>query len=322
MKGFSFREEYRRSLEGRGLSSKTVSIKLRSVELFSRFLEEMGKEDLREVNQKDLSTFAEYLEEDNLALETRRNYLYALKGFLFWLYKEDFLLKPVDELVPLIKPVKKEKVIFTLEEMGLFLDSIEGLSLDRALFELLYSSALRRNEALNLRWEDVSLGARKLWVKQGKGQRDRCVPLSRIACLFLKAWQRESGLKKGDYVFPGFYSREKPLSATALRRRFLKHLEAAGIEKKGLTIHSIRHSAATHLLEAGADVRYVSELLGHDNMDTTVLYTHPTEENQKKAYRMYHPRENAYYRDLDESYGERLEELRKRLRDREIINNR
>ncbi len=81
-----------------------------------------------------------------------------------------------------------------------------------------------------------------------------------------------------------------------------------------MSLHSIRHSAATHLLEAGLDVRYVQELLGHETIETTVRYTHILYEQQKRIYKSYHPRENEYYKDVDEPYLRRIGELKKRLR--------
>jgi len=102
-----------------------------------------------------------------------------------------------------------------------------------------------------------------------------------------------------------------------MRRGFNKYLEKSGIDKKGLSIHSIKHSCATHLLESGADVRYVSELLGHNSIETTVKYTHPSYESQLKAYRMYHPRENSYFKEIDTKYINRLGILRKKLENRE-----
>jgi len=316
------REQYRRSMEGKGLSVKTIYIRLRSIDLFDQYLQQNNKADLRETGQQDFTGFSDFLEEQELSKQTRSIYLYSLKRFFFWLFKEELILTPIDELIPLSKPEKVEKVIFTTEEIALFLDTIEDNFHDRAYFELLYSSGLRRNEALDLHWKDLSLSTRKLWVKQGKGRRDRCIPISKTACLFLRRWKKESGLRDRDYIFPGYYGSGTHISDNAMRDRFRYYLKESGIKKKGLTIHSIRHSTATHLLEAGADIRYVSELLGHENIETTVVYTHPTEENQKKTYRMYHPRENAYYREMDKQYRKRVEVLRKRFDDRESLKKR
>lgn len=109
--------------------------------------------------------------------------------------------------------------------------------------------------------------------------------------------------------------------STTIQKYFRKYLRDSGVTKKGLTIHSIRHCCATHLLESGADVRYVSKLLGHKSIETTVKYTHPLVEGQKKAYKMYHPRENGYFREINTNYMNRLEVLSKKFENREIIRN-
>lgn len=165
---------------------------------------------------------------------------------------------------------------------------------------------------------DLSFGAETpAKVSAGKGERDRYVPLSLVAAEFLKKWKKRAWEGQDSYLFPGHH--EGRLAYSSIADRFKRHLERSGIEKEGLTIHSIRHSCATHLLEAGADVRYVNELLGHKSMETTVRYTHPSEESQRKAFRMYHPRENGYYREIDEEYKRDLETLRRKFREREKV---
>lgn len=314
-------EEYKEVLQGRSLSRQTISNWSRAIVLFDQLLQQKGKEDVRETLPEDFTDYAEFLEDSELASETRRQYLYALRRFFSWLYRNEVILTPLEGFVPVVKKIQKEKVLFTQEEIGCFLDAIEDNYHDRALFELLYSSGLRISEALNLKWKDVFMRNRKLWIKQGKGHRDRCVPFSRTASLFLKRWKKESRLRDDDYLFPGRYSQKKPISPFSIRQRFLKYLDKAEITREGLTIHSIRHSTATHLLEAGVDIRYVSELLGHENMETTAVYTHPTEDSQKKAFRMYHPRENGCYREIDQAYLKELQVLRKKLNARTQKNN-
>ena len=98
-----------------------------------------------------------------------------------------------------------------------------------------------------------------------------------------------------------------------LKKRFLKYLKACKLEAKDLTFHSIRHSCATHLLEAGASVRYVQELLGHENIATTQIYTIPIFESVKKMYKMYHPRENEFYDEIDGEYLSYVRELKEKL---------
>jgi len=100
------------------------------------------------------------------------------------------------------------------------------------------------------------------------------------------------------------------MKSDAIRKVFKETVEEIGIQRDNLTPHSIRHSTATHLLEAGADVRYVQELLGHEDIQTTVKYTHLMMENLKKAYKSAHPRENQYFEEIDSGYLLQIEKLK------------
>ena len=96
--------------------------------------------------------------------------------------------------------------------------------------------------------------------------------------------------------------------------RFRAYLKDCGLAGKGYTIHSVRHACATHLLLHGANIRYVQELLGHENVQTTQVYTRPTNENIKKVYRTYHPRENEYFKEVDSKYVKQVRSLKSRLK--------
>ena len=160
--------------------------------------------------------------------------------------------------------MKSQKEIFTREEMNRFLDSIDITSPDgrrnRAIFELMYSSGLRIAEVVKLDLADIDLNERILLVRQGKGGRDRFVPFSDVSGAFIRRYiesDRRHYLKyaHGEDENALFLGRKGRLKVFMLRTViFKKILEDAGIEHKNLTPHSIRHSTATHLLEAGADV--------------------------------------------------------------------
>jgi integrase/recombinase XerD len=163
---------------------------------------------------------------------------------------------------------------------------------------------MRSGEAARLRGEDINEKSRTILIRHTKTRRDRVVPVTETAMEFLKKYR---GRRKGGPVFLGTAG---PLQGPAMNNRFKEHLADQGIYRKGLTIHSLRHSAAVHLLQNGADIRYVQELLGHDSLESTVIYTHQLQEELKRIYRTHHPRENRFFKEVDEEYRRKIEELK------------
>jgi integrase/recombinase XerD len=207
-----------------------------------------------------------------------------------------------------------KRVILSVEEITKFLDGIRvdrllGLR-DRAIFELMYSSGLRRREVVNLDVGDVDLERRMVLIRKSKYGKDRIVPVNEVAARFLRKYLegRTDGSK------PLFLGPNGRLSLTGLDALFARHVKQAGIDRPGLSMHSIRHTTATHLLEQGANIRYVQELLGHENIQTTVRYTHALVESMKKIYRSFHPRENAYFKEMMDTYAVKLESFLEELK--------
>jgi len=186
--------------------------------------------------------------------------------------------------------------VLTPEQVAQLLETIAGtkpLELrDRALFELIYSSGLRCQEVLDLRLRDVSLGSREVRVK-GKGRKVRVVPVGEVALSALERYLRAGrgrlgpSLTEADHVFLSRTGR--PLSSSDVQRRLARHLARAGVPA-GTSPHTLRHSFATHLLEGGADLRVIQELLGHSSLRTTQVYTHVSAAHLRTAYRKAHPR--------------------------------
>jgi site-specific recombinase XerD len=181
---------------------------------------------------------------------------------------------------------------------------------DRAMFELMYSSGLRVCEAARLLVKDLSLERREIIVR-GKFGRDRVVPLSRVAAAFLGHYlgKRAAGLEGPVFLGMRGGRAEKGLEPESISRRFRDILRKLGMDRKETSAHSIRHSTATHLLDNGAGIRHVQELLGHRNLETTARYTHVQTDGLFKIYRKYHPREHDLFEVADEAYGERVRKL-------------
>lgn len=168
--------------------------------------------------------------------------------------------------------LKKQKVlpeVLSIEEVKTVINSISNLK-HRVIFTLIYSSGLRVGEVVVLKPEDIDTGRNLIHIKRAKGKKDRYTLLSNKAKeLFNYYIDME---KPRDYLFPGakFSSHISIRSIQAIMNRKVKDLYI----KKHVTVHSLRHSFATHLLEQGTDIRYIQELLGHKNIKTTELYTH------------------------------------------------
>jgi len=149
---------------------------------------------------------------------------------------------------------------------------------DRALLETLYSCGLRISEALALRWPDVDMIAHTVHVRHGKGDKARLVPMGEVAAEKLGRWKMEH---ENSRIFE-------------LSRQYvweiLQHYKRTARIHKAIGPHTLRHSFATHLLEGGADLRVIQELLGHAEIGTTSIYTHVSPKRLKKTHRRCHPR--------------------------------
>jgi integrase/recombinase XerC len=161
---------------------------------------------------------------------------------------------------------------------------------DLSLLELLYSTGMRVSEIHGLNWADIDLVSEQVKVR-GKGRKERIVPLGRQAGLALRNYRakRESVPGKSDRTAVFVNVRGERLSVSGIQRivkGVLREVDARG----GLSVHSMRHTFATHMLDAGADLRAVQELLGHASVSTTQIYTHTSVERLKRVYEKAHPR--------------------------------
>jgi integrase/recombinase XerD len=200
----------------------------------------------------------------------------------------------------------------TREEIQKFLESIDtstktGLR-DKSLFELIYSSGLRAGEAAMLKVKDLDF-ERRLMIVRGKFDRDRMVPVSEVARDFLVLYLGERIDDPDAYLFPGLVGH---LTRGQVSDRFRELARRFDLDRPELTTHSIRHSTATHLLENGASIRHVQELLGHRSIESTVRYTHVLTESLAKIHHEHHPRERELYEELGEDYERRLAALVRR----------
>ena len=178
-----------------------------------------------------------------------------------------------------LKPPKISKslpVVLTREEVKALIDSIKNKK-HKLIVELLYSSGLRLSELVNLKVGDLELKEKIGWVRKGKGSKDRMFIISSKLCEELKKYLKNK--KDIDYVFSG---RKGKMSVRNVQKIIKLAAKKAGINKP-VHPHTLRHSFATHLLEAGENIRKIQELLGHSNLSTTQIYTHISTEELKKV---------------------------------------
>jgi len=305
-----------------GYKAVTIARLLNEIEYFFDYMKTAYKlDDLRDVTHEHLKNYLRHLQETDSPFTGKkyRPHTIMMKAgslrLLFQsLYVEELVLaNPMREVEYTVKGDDGRREVMSEEELAKFLDNVEEKNTmgvrDRAMFELMYSSGLRCSEVANLAIGDVDLYNREVIVRQGKFGKDRVVPISEVAAKFLRRYL--CGRNTKDEAV--FWTRSGRVSGSTVGHRFRDLLVRYGLARPRVSAHSVRHSTATHLLEHGAGIRYVAELLGHEDIQTTVRYTHMLPENLKGVFRRFHPRENECYRELDEEYRQRIAEFLKLL---------
>ena len=219
----------------------------------------------------------------------------AVRCFIKYLISQGEIRKSPLDAIPATKPPKRLPKTLDVNEIARLLaapDISDDLGLrDRAMLETLYATGLRVSELISLKTDDVNL--KTGFVRCiGKGSKQRVVPIGEIAARLIEQYiDRSRGrLAKGErseYLFLSNLGR--PMSRVRFWMIVKKHGRAAGI-RKPITPHTLRHSFATHLLERGADLRSIQEMLGHASIATTEVYTHVTRDHLREVYREAHPR--------------------------------
>ncbi len=240
--------------------------------------------------------FLAYLTAQNYTKSTTARKLATLRSFYKFLIRRGQL--SVNPLSTIRTPKQERRLpkCLDLEQIQKLLEAPgEGDILcvrDKAMLEVLYSSGIRVSELVDLETQDIDLTEGVLRVT-GKGRKERLTPIGSQAILALK---RYFGVRQADpkmntqYTHKVFLNKHgEPLSTRSVRRKLDKYLSIAGLDP-GISPHTLRHSFATHLLNNGADLRSVQELLGHQSLSTTQVYTHLTTKRMKEVYDSAHPR--------------------------------
>jgi tyrosine recombinase XerC len=283
-------EKFVRYLEiEKDFSPHTVLNYTLDLEGFRSFL---GETPVEKVDYFSIRKYLALLKEQNLGSRTVSRRLSALRSFFKFLVREGFLKTNPVAVVSSPKLDKHLPSFLTEEQVTDVLevpsaDGEAGLR-DQAILELFYSSGLRISELVGLNIDDIDFIGGIVKVR-GKGKKERLVPVGEIALTAIRKYH--DVLERRSPVRAVFLNlkRHTRITDRGVRGIVMKYLRAAGI-KQHASPHTLRHSFATHLLDRGADLRTVQELLGHANLATTQIYTHLTTEKLKKVYDKAHPR--------------------------------
>lgn len=279
----------------RGLSENTINSYGIDLKLFLEYLRENEIPSFKQVNKEVIVNYMQSEKNNNKANSSILRSISSLRKFFQYLAQEKIIEK--DPMLLIDTPKKKQHLpqVLTKEEVEKLLRSpntgqVLGLR-DRAMLELMYATGLRISEIINLKLEDLHLTMGTLQTL-GKGHKERIVPVGDEAIKWVNRYLEEARpkllkQKRSNYLFLNFHGNN--LTRQGVWKNLKAEVRKAGIQKN-ITPHTLRHSFATHILENGADLRIVQELLGHADISTTQIYTHLSNKQLADIYNRAHPR--------------------------------
>jgi site-specific recombinase XerD len=260
---------------------RTLASSFTSVMFFLDFYGKSGKSAIEKVERADLEGFIEHEQDRGIRISTVRTRLACIIAFLHFLVEQDVIpgsllkrrikLKLPDTLPRSINPSDVRKLFLVIDDIR-----------DRALFLLLLRTGIRIGEALGLRLNDLDINGRKVHLYEGeKNSMGRVVYLSDDALFAIKLWLRRRKKNK-EFVFYG--QGNKHLCYSAGRSHFVNYLKKAGLDQKGYTVHCLRHTFASELLNAGMRLECLQQLLGHHDIEVTRRYARLTDRTREQEY--------------------------------------
>lgn len=278
----------------RGLSDNTVQSYSYDLQKFKEYLDDRGIP-LNEASQGDILAYFNLQREEGKSGRTLSRYLASIRCFYRYLMQEHYIQQDPTENLESPKVERLLPRILSVGEVDLLLSqpdvrTVWGLR-DKAMLELIYATGMRVSELLGLDTDHLNLDAGFVRCF-GKGAKERIIPVGEVALRYLKEYLAKGWVKlrKSPREKAVFLNRRgKRLSRQGFWKILKGYAKKAGIQKE-ITPHVLRHSFATHLLENGADLRVVQELLGHADITTTQIYTHLSQKKLREVYERSHPR--------------------------------
>lgn len=281
----------------KSLSSNSIQAYNHDLNLFASFLEQhYPKTDFKQIKLEHFQAFLKTMHDEAFAASSQARIVSGLKAFFKFLIIEQIIEVNPTELLEAPKIARKLPAVLSVEELDAIFQSIDHSTMDgqrnRAILETMYSSGLRVSEVVNLKLSNLYLDVGFIRVI-GKGNKERLVPIGDEAIKYINIYKEQirplQPFVKGqeDYLF--LNKRGKALSRIMIYMIIKKAAETAGIQKN-IYPHTLRHSFATHLVENGADLRAVQEMLGHESITTTEIYTHLDRKFLQQTLKKFHPR--------------------------------
>lgn len=279
----------------RGLSNNTIISYREDLNTYLDFIEKSNIDVLSKISKNNITNFMFAQKERGIGANSIARRLAAIRMFHRFLTRERILKSDPSTLIESPKLWKRVPETLSLNEVEALIAQpnvrdAQGIR-DKAILETLYATGMRVSEAVNLRKDNVNLDIGFLRCI-GKGSKERVIPLGKKAIAGIQRYLEVSRPKflkgkESEFLFVSRFG--KKISRQSFWKIIKKHAQAARI-KKPIKPHILRHSFATHLLEHGADLRSVQEMLGHSNISTTQIYTHINKDRLKSVHKQFHPR--------------------------------
>lgn len=279
----------------KGLAKNTAEAYSRDLNLFAAYLKEL-KKNTNNATEESLFNYLAYLKKRGLTVSSMTRSLIAIRGFYKFLIREDILKISPAAHIDIPKGDKKLPDFLSLNDVESLLNAPDRTTplgiRDKTMIEVLYATGLRVSELTGITTNNIDLQRGTVTVI-GKGNKERIVPLGESSLNWLNTYITQSrgiilGLKDSKFLF--VTGRGSNMTRQNYWFILKKYALMAGIDRERIKPHILRHSFATHLLERGADLRSLQEMLGHSDISTTQIYTHVTSERLKKTHKEYHPR--------------------------------
>jgi integrase/recombinase XerD len=289
--------EFKNQLKARGYAESTITNYSRFLGYFRDHLVDLGITDIKKINHKVIRDYQERIMAKNLAMETQGLFIRPVKRLFSYLIETHrLLIDPTEGIIEVTRKGRKMSPVLTIDEVQKLLEQPNLSYLvqvrDRAIMETFYSTGMRLDELLSLQVYDVDFKGKVIFIRKGKGGRQRAVPLGTNTAMYLKEYLtkiRPKYTKSNPTEQRIFLANNgKALSALSVRGFLRVYRIKAGIEKN-VSPHTFRRTCATHLLQQGADIRHIQELLGHKNLKTTQFYTKVSSSEVKKTHEKTHP---------------------------------